>query len=74
MTAASCVPQAFNFTLPNNKNVTITVPVVFNDFYPNYESMISLWIGLNVYLSYGGDISPMDILYVDKIIIVSLNS
>ena len=70
MTAASCVPQTFNFTLPDNKNVTISVPIVLNDFYADYESIISVWIGVNTYLEYGYDISPMEFLYVEKIIIV----
>lgn len=71
LTAANCIVQSYQFYI-NAINQTLTVPVVLNEAYPDYEQMYNIYIGFDNYISYYIDVWPVQQLALEDIIIVCL--
>lgn len=68
ITVASCLPRAFNFTPVNYLGQLITVKISLNDFYPEYGSMYSVWIGIHKYTYLDYNIAPIKLAKIKDII------
>jgi hypothetical protein len=69
LTSASCFVQSYQwFERSNNK--TYTVNVTLNAYYPEWDSIYGVYIGIVTPPAYSTDLSTMQQLYVEKIIMV----
>lgn len=81
LTAASCIPKNITFMpfdfhgdgfTPNN--FTVTVPVTFNEAFPDWRSIVHVFLGIYDYIYYTNtEITPTLRAHIDDIIIVSVN-
>lgn len=71
MTAASCLPSSLPFSPSGYGNDSINIPVVLDDFYPDLQSIYSVYVGVNKYISSGSDVTPTQLVTIDSVILVS---
>lgn len=78
LTAASCLPQEFTLHpylfngagFQKAQNVSINVPFEFTDTFPDWTTIIHVFVGLYDYINYGDKITPTERIPVDKVFTV----
>lgn len=70
MTAASCLPSTFPYSPSGFNNDTIILPVEFTEFYPTWQSIYNVHLGIHNFLWFDADVTPTLPEPIDTIILV----
>lgn len=72
ITPASCVPNVLLYSPSGHGNDMIEIPVVLNDLYPSWQSIVSVYVGINKFMTFEEDVTPTQMEIIDEIIIVRI--
>ena len=67
------MPTLLAYNPTGQENGTLEVPIEINDIYPTPQSIYNVFLGINKYMVFGEDLTPTQMVDIEKIIIVNFH-